>query len=189
MAKKMKFERKQARQDRSEPGGLAVEESSIMPPPMEPEGKLEAAPDPEPLPQLGALPETAEKPAFTLKTPKPKLAPSEQIAAYVRSFDWSRVRATARKAIASGEMDEAQVDGAIDNALPTPEELQDMPLHHVMAIASAATPERRQQYFPVLELHAEHARNLPEAEQGQVHDHMAVLGLLRKEAPQQEMNA
>jgi len=188
MAKKMKFERKQARQERK-PEGIAVEESSIMPPPMEPEGRLEAAPDPEPLPQLGPMPETEEKPAFTPKTQKPKLAPSEQIAAYVRSLDWSRVRATARKAIASGEMDEAQVDGAIDNALPTPEDLQDMPLHHVMAIASAATPERRQQYFPILEIHAEHARNLPEAEQGQVHDHMAVLGLLRKEAPQQEMNA
>jgi hypothetical protein len=84
-------------------------------------------------------------------------------------------------------MDEAQVDGAIDNALPMPEELQDMPLHHVMAIASAATPEKRQQYFPILEMHAEHAKNLPEAEQGQVHDHMAVLGLLQHKP--QEMNA
>jgi hypothetical protein len=55
MAKKMKFERKQARQERSKPEELAVEESSIMPPPMEPEGKLEAAPDPEPLPQLLSL--------------------------------------------------------------------------------------------------------------------------------------
>lgn len=189
MAKKMKFERKQARQERSaipRAEGLAAEESAIMPPPMEPEGKLEAAPDPDPLPKLDPQPVEEKKPDFAPKTQRPKLSPPEQIAAYVRSLDWSRVRATARKAIASGEMDESQVDGAIDNALPTPEELESMPLHHVMAIASVATPEKRQQYFPILEMHAEHANNLPDAERGQVHDHMAVLGLLHKP---QEMNA
>lgn len=153
MAKKMKFERKQARQQRSEP--------YMMPAPVEKSNVDE--------------PKPAAK-------PKPQQDPLKQIVSYVQSLDWGRVRATANKAISSGLMTEDEVDKTIDASLPSAESLQSMPMHHVMAIASAATPEKRAEYMPILQMHAEHAKNLPPEEHGQIKDHLQVLGML----PEQE---
>lgn len=180
--KKMKFERKQARGERKAAPPEPLADDGIMPPPGGPI-EVKAAPVEEALkPQIAEPTPVASTP----RQPKPQLAPAEQIGSYVRALDWGRVRSTARKAVASGAMDEAAVDAAIDAALPSAEELQGMPLHHVMAIASAATDEKRAEYAPILQMHAEHAKSLPPEEQGQVKDHLALLGMLQQE-PQQEM--
>src|SRR5690348_13079031 len=104
--KKMKFERKQARAQRKGP------EPEIMAPPGEPveEAPIEATNEP-----------IAEAAAPEPREPRPKQTTPERIAAYVQSFDWGRLRSTARKAVASGEMNDDQVDAAIDAALPPAE--------------------------------------------------------------------
>lgn len=167
MAKKMKFERKAARQERSEPTALTVE-TGVMPPPSAEPVKEEIA--------------VEVKPA--VKSAKPT-NPTQRIAGYVRSFDFPRLKAEASKAVQSGQLTDEQVDQAIDAALPDVKAAQQLPLNKLMAVASIAGEQKRQEYMPLLQVHAEHAKNLPEAEQGQIKDHLDLIGFLGE--PQQEM--
>ncbi len=165
--KKMKFERKQARQARSMPAPAEPKPAEVMPPPGVPEEPPASIVD-EPTPVAEPM------------RPKPKQPPLEQIAAYVRSFDFGRLRQAASKAISSGIVTEEQVDQAIDAALPSAQEAESLPLGKLMACASVATPEKREEYRPLLMAHLDHAKSLPENEQGEVKDHMALLGFMEQ---------
>jgi hypothetical protein len=172
--KKMKFERKQARKERAEPKDAPMEPPTVESAEPVAEEVIEAAPV-----------AVKEKPV----RPQRKKDPAAQIAAYVKSFDWGRVRATAQRAIASGGLQDEQVDQIIDSALPSFDELKNAPLNKIMAAASAASPEKMEEYRPLLEFHASHAKSLPEKERGEMDDHMQLLGMLQAEPQQEMMNA
>lgn len=162
MGKIMKFERKAARADRKAGPG------EPMPPPGAAEVVEEAPAAPA---QSAAVPEPAPaKPAVAPKNPL------TQIAAYVKSGDWGRVRAMGRRAVTAGASDQ-DIDSAIDAALPSVEEAASLPLHQLVAVASAATDQKRQEYFPLIQPHLEHAQSLPEGEQGALADHMKLIGM------------
>ena len=79
----------------------------------------------------------------------------------------------------SGGATDEQVDQAIDAALPSAEDAQALPLNKIMAAASVASDAKRADYMPLLQMHAEHARQLPPEEKAQVDDHMALLGMIQ----------
>lgn len=99
-----------------------------------------------------------------------------QIAKYTKSLDWGRARATAKKAAETDLLSDEQITGAIDSALPDDKAASGLPLHHLLAVASAASPERRQSYAPLIQQHPGLA-GLPPDAQSRVADHMRMIGL------------
>jgi len=102
--------------------------------------------------------------------------PLSQIATFTKQMNWARVQSLAQDAVKSGQFTEDQVEKAIDAALPTPERAATLPLHRLAAVASIASPERRQQYATAL-------RNYPGLEtlspdhKAQIAEHMQLIGL------------
>lgn len=75
----------------------------------------------------------------------------QQIAKYSRALDFGRALATAQKASANGDLTDDEIQGAIDSALPTPDEAADLPMHHLLAAATAASPQKRLNYAPLIQ--------------------------------------
>jgi hypothetical protein len=167
--KKMKHERKSARLARNQ----VTPESDLA--------VVEALPTPDVGEPVKAVEVEAEP--VVIAKPRRREAQSllEQIESYVKAFDFGRLKSTVNRALQSGELTEDQVDGVIDAALPSAARIRNMPLNKALAAASIASDEKRRQYQPVLMLHAQHAKNLPEAEAGQVKEHLALLGFLEQE--------
>lgn len=100
-----------------------------------------------------------------------------QIGNRAQALDFGRVRAIAQKSIKDGHLNDDQIGGLIDSSLPSPEEAANLPLHHQMAIATAASPEKRQQYAPLIQATLEKAQSLPPDALRQLQDHVTSLGL------------
>lgn len=77
-------------------------------------------------------------------------AAAAKISQYAPALDFGRVRATATKAAYDGHMTDDQISDAIDASLPSAEQAKDMPWHHILAIASAASPKKQAEYAPLL---------------------------------------
>lgn len=175
MGKVMKFERQANRQARK----MGPTEAPPMPGMPAPTGGL---PESSPMPPPAAAPAPpAENPVMpsvapSIRSKSAQKSPLDLIPGYVQAFDWGRTKVMAKKASASGVPDE-QIDAAIDNALPPPKIAAGLPLHELVAVASAATDQKRQEYFPLLQPHLEHARNLPPDEQGELADHLKLIGM------------
>lgn len=99
------------------------------------------------------------------------------IAKYTKSLDFGRVRATAQKAVKAGHLSDDDVGGVIDAALPSDDEAVGLPLHHLLAVASAAGPDRRSGYAPIVQKHFGDMSQLPEDDRGQLAAHLAEIGL------------
>lgn len=99
-----------------------------------------------------------------------------QIAKYVQSSDWGRVRATAKKAAEQGHLTDDEISDAIDAALPSTDDVGKLPLHHAIAVVSAASPERRSGYASIFQQHPALTQLPPDA-QAQINDHMRLIGL------------
>ena len=65
---------------------------------------------------------------------------ARKISAHVKSGDYGRARAVAQKASSAGHLTDDQINGAIDAGLPSPQEAGTLPIHHLIATASAARP-------------------------------------------------
>lgn len=102
-----------------------------------------------------------------------------QIKAYVKSNDWPRLKALAEKAIQSGRITEDQLEQTVDSALPHNEnELSALPLHHMIAAASAAGPQRRKMYANAIHSASQGAmQGIPPHLGAEVIDHMRLLNL------------
>lgn len=72
----------------------------------------------------------------------------QQIAKYTRGMDFGRALATAQKAKSAGHLSDEEIQGAVDSAIPSPEDAADMPMHHVLALGTAASPSKG--YGPLL---------------------------------------
>lgn len=163
--KKMKFERKLARAGR----GITQQVEHSMEPPGFPAKftqkaeveKVESPKDTHPAP---------------LKfTPRPKASEHDQLTTTTKKMDWGRVRAAAHKAAAAGMPDE-KISDAIDAALPDADTAGDLPIHHLLAVVSAASDKKRPAYKEVLKFHAGHAKGLPPAERAAVFEHLKQIG-------------
>lgn len=88
----------------------------------------------------------------------PKDAALDQIAKYVKSKDFGRVRATALRAQSAGLLSDDDISDAIDAALPGQDEIEHLSPHHAIAVALAAGPSRHTDYSPLL---AKHMGTLP----------------------------
>jgi broad specificity phosphatase PhoE len=100
----------------------------------------------------------------------------QAITKHTKQMNWSGVQSAATEAIKNGHMTEDQVGQAIDSALPDPRRAATLPLHRLVAVASAASPERRQQYaetirgYPGIE-------SLPPDAKEQIMNHLRMIGL------------
>ncbi len=73
-----------------------------------------------------------------------------QIVAAIREGDWKAAQKFAQTASANKLLTDAQIDEAIDEAIPGPEEAAQLPPHHLLPMVSAASPGKRAQLMPVL---------------------------------------
>lgn len=95
------------------------------------------------------------------------------IAKHTRSMDFGRVRAVAQK---SGLSDD-EIGQAIDGSLPTPEEAGNLPPHQLLAVASAAGPEKRREYAPLLRQYFGNIGHLAEPDKTALGQHLRDIGM------------
>lgn len=69
---------------------------------------------------------------------------------HIKALDFGRARAFARKAADEHGMSEDEIGQMIDGALPDAESASSLPHHQLLAVASAAGPQRRQEYTGLL---------------------------------------
>lgn len=94
----------------------------------------------------------------------------------VKRQNWKGVQDVASKAVQGGHLDENQATQAIDAALPAPEDAAKMPLHRLIAVASAASPQKRQDYAPLIQNYPG-LDTLPPDAKGEIMNHMRLIGL------------
>lgn len=104
-----------------------------------------------------------------------------QISKYVQSMDFGRARATAQKAAKAGGLTDADIDSAIDASLPSADDAAGLPLHHQLAIATAASPGKRSEYAPLFNSIGDMQGIDPEA-LAKIKDHISSLGLGQQQA-------
>lgn len=76
-----------------------------------------------------------------------------KIIAAVRGGDWQGALYAARKASSLKQLSDEDISQAIDEAIPGPEEAANLQPHHVLSMATAASPAKRAQLMPVLNQH------------------------------------
>lgn len=69
---------------------------------------------------------------------------------HIKALDFGRARAFARKAADEHGMGEEEIGQMIDGALPDAKSASKLPHHQLLAVASAAGPQRRQEYSGLL---------------------------------------
>jgi hypothetical protein len=69
---------------------------------------------------------------------------------HVKSMDFGRARAFAKRAATEHGMSDEEIASIIDGALPSAEVARHLPHHHLLTVASAAGPNRRREYEGVL---------------------------------------
>jgi broad specificity phosphatase PhoE len=72
------------------------------------------------------------------------------IAGHTKSFNFDRARAVANKATEAGHLSEPEVDSTIDGSLPSAKAAASLPMHQLLAVASAASPTKRAEYAPLI---------------------------------------
>jgi broad specificity phosphatase PhoE len=98
-----------------------------------------------------------------------------QIGKTIQALDFGRARATAQKAAAAGHLGDDDIDRAIDASLPSPDEAAKLPLHQLLAVATAASPQKREQYAPLLQKLG-NLGGLPPDAASAIQSHIASLG-------------
>jgi broad specificity phosphatase PhoE len=98
-----------------------------------------------------------------------------QITKAAKGMDWARAAGHAQQALAKGHLTEQQIEQTIDAALPDPQKAAKLPLHRLMAVASAASPARRQEYIAAIQQYPG-MNELPPDAQAQITDHLRLIG-------------
>lgn len=73
-----------------------------------------------------------------------------EIVSHVKRGDFGRARAVAKSASAQGLSDD-EISQAIDEALPSGKDAQNLPSHHLLSAASAASSAKRAELLPALQ--------------------------------------
>lgn len=91
------------------------------------------------------------KPAPRPKEPMDGEAAKVQIGKYIKSFDFGRARHIAQAAKNAGHLTDEDIQSTVHEHLPSPEESNSLPSHHLLAVYAAAG-HRRHQYTPTVEV-------------------------------------
>lgn len=91
-----------------------------------------------------------ETPSVANPNPTAGQTARAQIVKSVMTKDWKGAQKTARAAAAAGHMSHDDIGQAIDEGLPSPRDAADLLPHDLLAVASAASSAKRQQYLPIL---------------------------------------
>lgn len=97
-----------------------------------------------------------------------------QIAAHTRAMDFDGAKKAAQGAKGLSEQDLSNV---VDQNLPTAEQAADLPHSRVLAIAAAASPQKREEYMPLLRDRFSQMQTLPPMAQRQLLSHLGRIGL------------
>lgn len=102
-----------------------------------------------------------------------------QMAKHIQSGDFGRARAVAKSAALKAHLSDDQISSAIDASLPSPEQAADLPTHHLLAVASAASPAVRSQYADLINqrITPEALMQLHPRDQRDISSHLQALGL------------
>lgn len=100
----------------------------------------------------------------------------QQITKYLKGMDFGRARAVAQKASVAGHLSDDDISSLIDSSLPDAKTAADLPLHHLLGVASAASPAKRQEYAPVIQKHFAGASQLPPDAAQQLTQHLRAIG-------------
>jgi broad specificity phosphatase PhoE len=73
-----------------------------------------------------------------------------QLGKQVGKMDFGRARTTAQQATKDGSLTDDQIDSIIDASLPSAQDAANLPLHHLLAVATAASPSKRAEYAPLI---------------------------------------
>lgn len=68
----------------------------------------------------------------------------------VQKMDFGRARTTAQQATKDGSLTDDQISSIIDSSLPSAQDAANLPLHHLLAVATAASPSKRAEYAPLI---------------------------------------
>jgi broad specificity phosphatase PhoE len=100
----------------------------------------------------------------------------QQIARYTKSKDFGRALAVAQKAKSSGDLSDDEISGAIDSGIPSPEEASDLPMHQILALGTAASPDKG--YQPLLQRYfGDNLSQLPDDARSQLSSHLRKIGI------------
>lgn len=99
-----------------------------------------------------------------------------EITKHTKGMNWKGVRDAAEKAGTGGHLSDDQISDTVDAALPEPEKAAKLPLHRLMAVAAAASPEKRQQYAPLIQNYPG-LDTLHEYDRSDIADHLKLIGL------------
>jgi broad specificity phosphatase PhoE len=99
-----------------------------------------------------------------------------QIAKTVGAMDFGRARAAAQKAAKDGGLTDDQIDSIIDSSLPSAQDAANLPLHHLLAVATAASPAKRKEYAPLLQS-IKGAQGVDPQGMQKINDHINSLGI------------
>lgn len=109
-----------------------------------------------------------------------KRSPDQEARAMItgatQAMDWARAAGYAQQAVTKGHLTEQEVEQAIDAALPDAQKASRLPLHRLLAVASAASPQKRQDYAPLLQNYRG-LDTLPQDIKGDIVNHMRLIGL------------
>lgn len=94
-----------------------------------------------------------------------------------RSFDFGKVKEAAQKAASGGHLTDDEITAAIDKALPDAKTAADLPHDQLMAIAAAASPQKRSEYEPVLRERFAGIGTLPPDARQMLASHLGRIGL------------
>ncbi len=97
-----------------------------------------------------------------------------QIAAHTRALDFNGVKKAAQSA--KGLSDE-DISSMVDSNLPSAKDAEDLPHSHLLAVAAAASPEKRQDYMPLLQDRFSGMDALPAKARQQLASHLGRIGL------------
>jgi len=101
------------------------------------------------------IPSSTDVIASTKTAPKQPKEPMDgeaakaQIGKYIKSFDFGRARHIAKTAKDSGTLTDDEIQNTVHDHLPSAEEANSLPSHHLLAVYAAAG-HRRSQYTPTV---------------------------------------
>jgi hypothetical protein len=98
----------------------------------------------------------------------------KQIASYGKALDFGRMRSTALRARDSGQLTDEQIQDAFDASLPKGD---DLPFHHLLAVAAAASPKKRAEYLPLINDRMQQVHQLPDYPKAQLLQYINQVGL------------
>lgn len=94
----------------------------------------------------GETPATAAKSSMVSAGQKARA----KIITAIRSGDWKGALSAARSASSMQQLSDQEISEAIDEALPGAQEAARLPPHHVLAMATAASPAKRAELMPLV---------------------------------------